>query len=137
MLVHGEDKEESFRQFFLVFDRELSGSVKKKTLRMIFSNLGETFSPEEWSAFERVFDLANKSDSDLIPYEPIIDRYVLVPFLFSSSHAPLLYIHPAPTQRSRHGDRCAFFCGWVGGGGRGVRTPGEWRDCGRCRRPPT
>ncbi|PHJ25225.1 myosin light chain mlc4 [Cystoisospora suis] len=74
LLVHKEDKDDSFRQFFLLYDRAQKGCVKKKVLRMIYMNLGETFSIDEWNAFERIFGLSDKSEEDLIPYEPIIDR---------------------------------------------------------------
>ncbi|PFH31610.1 putative myosin light chain MLC4 [Besnoitia besnoiti] len=79
LLVHDEDKAENFRQLFQVYDRDQTGKLKKKVLRMIFCNIGEAFSAEDWRNLEQVFDLAGKSDDDLISYDSLVNKLLDLP----------------------------------------------------------
>ncbi|KEP62573.1 UNVERIFIED_CONTAM: myosin light chain MLC4, putative [Hammondia hammondi] len=79
LLVHDEDKVVNFRELFLVYDQEHTGKLKKRVVKMIFCNLGEPLSAAEWRSFEGIFDLADKKDDDLVPYEPIVRKLLDLP----------------------------------------------------------
>ncbi|CBZ49651.1 unnamed protein product [Neospora caninum Liverpool] len=68
------DKVTTFRELFLVYDREQTGKLKKRVVKMIFCNLGEPLSADDWRCFEQIFGLADKCDDDLVPYEPLVKK---------------------------------------------------------------
>lgn len=79
LLVHDEDKVTTFRELFLVYDREQTGKLKKRVVKMIFCNLGEPLSADDWRCFEQIFGLADKCDDDLVPYEPLVKKLLDLP----------------------------------------------------------